>query len=482
MLPLTWRLTFTKSTMEKIILKNLVKNEEYSNKVLPFLKEEYFSSKSEKIVFSCVNFFVTKYTSLPTKDALTLMLDEQRGISEEEYRNSSRLVVDIFDNDDREDLNWLLEHTEKFCKDKAIHLAILNSINILDGKETNLSETAIPEILSNALAVSFDTKVGHDFMEDAHSRFDFYNQTERRIPFDLEYFNDVTGGGTPTKTLNIIMAGTGCGKSLFLCHHAAACLMNNLNVLYITMEMAEERIAERIDANLLDIPVQDLRNLPKSTYNKKIDELKDRCTGRLIIKEYPTGEANSNHFRILLQELASKKKFKPDVIFIDYLNICSSARIKNTANTNSYHYIKSIAEELRALAVQFDVPVFSATQVNRTGFASSDIGLEDTSESFGLPATADFFAALIRTDELDDVGHLMVKQLKNRYNSTAINRKFVIGVEFSKMKLRDIEQEDQPVMVSANQSDNSKKRREEDEFYSKLTKSTKKVGLDWKIA
>ena len=470
-----------KSHMEKLILKNLIKNEDYCRKVLPFLKEEYFSSKAEKIVFSCINEFVGKYTSLPTKDALILMLENRRGIGEEEYKGSCKLVADIYANDDREDIQWLTDNTEKFCKDKALHLAILSSINILDGKEQNLSETAIPQILSDALGVSFDTRVGHDFMEDASNRFDYYNQTERRIPFDLDYFNMVTGGGAPTKTLNIIMAGTGCGKSLFLCHHAAACLMNNLNVLYITMEMAEERIAERIDANLLDTPVQDLRNMSKSSYNRKIDELKTRCNGRLIIKEYPTGEANANHFRILLQELANKKKFKPDIIFIDYLNICSSARIKNTANTNSYHYIKSIAEELRALAVQFDVPIFSATQVNRTGFASSDIGLEDTSESFGLPATADFFAAIIRTDELDDAGQLMVKQLKNRYNSTATNRKFVIGVEFGKMKLYDVEQEEQPVMVSANQTNNSKRKDDEDEFYKAVSKTAKKVGLDWQV-
>lgn len=467
--------------MEKIILKNLVKNEDYTRKVLPFLKEEYFSSKPERIVFNNINSFVSKYNALPTKDAIDLLLENQKGISEEEYKNSCRIVSDIYNNNDREDIQWLSDNTEKFCKDKALHLAILSSINILDGKEQNLSETAIPEILSNALAVSFDTRVGHDFMEDSESRFDYYNKTEKRIPFDLDYFNMVTGGGTPTKTLNIIMAGTGCGKSLFLCHHAASCLLNNLNVLYITMEMAEERIAERIDANLLDIPVQDLRNLPRSTYAKKMDEVRSKCTGRLIIKEYPTGDASANHFRILIRELETKKKFKPDVIFIDYLNICSSARIKNTANTNSYHYIKSIAEELRALAVQFDVPVFSATQVNRTGFASSDIGLEDTSESFGLPATADFFAALIRTDELDDANQLMVKQLKNRYNSTAVNRKFVIGVEFGKMKLFDVDQEDQPVMVSANQSDNSKRKTQEEEFYQGVTKGLKKAGFDWQV-
>ena len=356
--------------MEKIILKNLTKNEDFCRKVLPFIKEEYFASKAERIVFSKVNDFVNKYSSLPTQDALELMLEQSKGISEDEYKTGRKIIVEIFNNQEREEIQWLTDVTEKFCKDRALHLAIMESINILDGKQKDVTESAIPEILSNALAVSFDTKVGHDFMEDADSRFDFYNKTEKRIPFDLEYFNTVTGGGTPSKTLNIIMAGTGCGKSLFLCHHAAACLAQNLNVLYITMEMAEERIAERIDANLLDIPVQDLRNMPKNSYKKKIDALKKTCNGRLIIKEYPTGEANANHFKILLRELQTKKKFKPDIIFIDYLNICSSARVKNTANTNSYQYIKAIAEELRSLAVQFDVPVFSATQVNRSGFSS----------------------------------------------------------------------------------------------------------------
>ena len=426
--------------MEKIILKNLIKNEDYTTKVLPFLKEEYFSSRAEKVVFRCISSFITKYQSMPTKDALDLMLGDLKGISEEEYRGVNKLIADIFFNNDREDLQWLLDNSEKFCKDKALHLAILNSINILDGKENNLSETAIPEILSNALAVSFDTRVGHDFMEDAHTRHDFYNKTERRVPFDLEYFNMVTGGGAPTKTLNIIMAGTGCGKSLFLCHHAAACLMNNLNVLYITLEMAEERIAERIDANLLDTPVQDLRNMSKVTYAKKIEEIRSRCTGKLIIKEYPTGEANANHFRILLQELATKKKFKPDIIFVDYLNICSSSRIKNTANTNSYHYIKSIAEELRGLAVEFNVPIVSATQTTRSGYGSSDVELTDTSESFGLPATADLMFALISTEDLEGLGQILVKQLKNRYNDPTIHKRFVVGIDRAKMRLYDCEQ------------------------------------------
>jgi replicative DNA helicase len=467
--------------MEKIILKNLAKNEEYSRKVLPFLKEEYFATKAERIVFNTISDFINKYSSLPTKDALNVILDTKKGISADDFKDSTRIITEIFDNADREDQAWLFDKTEKLCKDRAIHLAIMNSISILDGKSEEYTESAIPEILSNALAISFDTKVGHDFIEDAESRFDFYNQTEKRIPFDLEYFNTVTGGGTPTKTLNIIMAGTGCGKSLFLCHHAAACLMQNMNVLYITLEMAEERIAERIDANLLDVPVQDLRNMPRNSYKKKIDQLKTTCNGRLIIKEYPTGGANANHFRILLQELRTKKKFKPDIIFVDYLNICSSSRIKNTGNTNSYHYIKSIAEELRGLAVEFDVPLFSATQVNRSGFSSSDIGLEDTSESFGLPATADFFAALIRTDELDDVNQLMVKQLKNRYNTTSVNKKFVIGVSFSKMKLSDVEEEGQPVLVSANQSSNKQKRTEEESYYKAITNSSKKISADWNI-
>ena len=470
-----------KNLMEKIILKNLVKNEEYCRKVLPFLKREYFTSNSEQFLFVHINDFVTSYSSLPTKDALNILMESQKGISEDEYKNSIRLLNEIYSNAEREDFKWLVEKTEKFCKDRAIHIAIMDSISILGNKNGEVSENSIPELLSEALAVSFDTKVGHDFIEDSESRFDFYSKTEKRISFDLDYFNRITDGGTPSKTLNIIMAGTGCGKSLFLCHHAAACLMQNLNVLYITLEMAEERIAERIDANLLDIPVQELKTMPRSTYSKKMQKLKSSCNGRLIIKEYPTGGAHANHFRILLKELKTKKKFTPDIIFVDYLNICSSARIKNTANTNSYHYIKSIAEELRGLAVEFDVPLFSATQVNRTGFSSSDIGLEDTSESFGLPATADFFVALIRTDELDDVNQLMVKQLKNRYNTTAINKKFSIGVSFSKMKLADVEEESQPVLVSANQNSNKNKVAEEDNYYTGLSKAASKLSADWQM-
>lgn len=470
-----------KNLMEKIILKNLVKNEEYCRKVLPFLKREYFTSNSEQFLFVHINDFVTSYSSLPTKDALNILMESQKGISEDEYKNSIRLLNEIYSNAEREDFKWLVEKTEKFCKDRAIHIAIMDSISILGNKNAEVSENSIPELLSEALAVSFDTKVGHDFIEDSESRFDFYSKTEKRISFDLDYFNRITDGGTPSKTLNIIMAGTGCGKSLFLCHHAAACLMQNLNVLYITLEMAEERIAERIDANLLDIPVQELKTMPRSTYSKKMQKLKSSCNGRLIIKEYPTGGAHVNHFRILLKELKTKKKFTPDIIFVDYLNICSSARIKNTANTNSYHYIKSIAEELRGLAVEFDVPLFSATQVNRTGFSSSDIGLEDTSESFGLPATADFFVALIRTDELDDVNQLMVKQLKNRYNTTAINKKFSIGVSFSKMKLADVEEESQPVLVSANQNSNKNKVAEEDNYYTGLSKAASKLSADWQM-
>ena len=471
----------TVTPMEKIILKNLAKNEEFARKVLPFIKEEYFASRAERVLYTNIENFVTKYTSLPTKDALILMIEKHKVISEEEYKGSLRLITEIFDSNDREDQEWLLDHTEKFCKEKAIHLAIMNSINILDGKDTEYTESAIPEILSNALAISFDTRVGHDFIEDSDIRYQFYNKTEKRIPFDLEYFNTITGGGTPTKTLNIVMAGTGCGKSLFLCHHAASCLMQNLNVLYITLEMAEERIAERIDANLLDTPVQDLASMPIASYKKKMEQLKKQSTGRLIIKEYPTGGANSNHFRILLQELRTKKKFKPDIIFIDYLNICSSSRMKQGGNTNSYHYIKAIAEELRGLAVEFDLPIFSATQVNRSGFSSTDVGLEDTSESFGLPATADFFVALIRTDELDDSKQLMVKQLKNRYNTTAVNRKFVIGVEFNKMKLHDVDEGTQPVMVSSNQSSNKDKRNNEDSYYKSISESSKQLSSGWQM-
>ena len=366
-------------------------------------------------------------------------IDKNSSMNEQQFKDCTELVNSL---ENKEDINseWLTEETEGFCKNKAVYNAIMESIHIIDGKSTTKADTAIPEILSEALSVSFDTHIGHDYIADADERFRFYHKVEKKVPFDLEFFNTITAGGTPQKTLNIVMAGTGVGKSLFMCHHAANCLTQNLNVLYITCEMAEERIAERIDANLMDVTMDTLKELPKQMYDKKLESATGGMSGSLIIKEYPTATANANHFRILLDELAIKKKFVPNIIFIDYLNICASARIKPGSNTNTYQYVKSIAEELRGMAVEYNVPVFSATQTNRQGYSSTDVGLEDTSESFGLPATADFMFALISTEELDENNQVLVKQLKNRYNDTVANRKFLLQIDRSKMKLSDVEQ------------------------------------------
>jgi replicative DNA helicase len=423
--------------VEKIILHNLLRNETYSRKVTPFIKREYFHDRSMRFVFEIIHDFIQKYNNLPTKEALYIILDKNKSITQEELKRVSLIIEEISNNQESSDIEWLVNETESFCKEKAVYNAIMESIQIIDGKSQQ-SQGSIPDILSKALAVSFDVHIGHDYIEDYEKRYDFYHTIEKKIPFDLEPFNQITNGGTPAKTLNIVMAGTGVGKSLFLCHHAANCLKQNQNVLYITCEMAEERIAERIDANLLDVTLDSLKELPKTVYEKKINNLSAGVTGKLIIKEYPTATANVNHFRFLLDELWLKRKFKPDVIFIDYLNICASARLKNGNNINSYTYIKSIAEELRGLAVEYNVPIFSATQTTRSGYSNSDVGLEDTSESFGLPATADFMFALISTDELAEMNQIMVKQLKNRYNDTASNRKFLLGINRAKMKVFDI--------------------------------------------
>ena len=423
--------------VEKIILHNLLRNETYSRKVTPFIKREYFHDRSMRFVFETIHDFIQKYNNLPTKEALYIILDKNKSITQEELKRVSLIIEEISNNQESSDIEWLVNETESFCKEKAVYNAIMESIQIIDGKSQQ-SQGSIPDILSKALAVSFDVHIGHDYIEDYEKRYDFYHTIEKKIPFDLEPFNQITNGGTPAKTLNIVMAGTGVGKSLFLCHHAANCLKQNQNVLYITCEMAEERIAERIDANLLDVTLDNLKELPKTVYEKKINNLSAGVTGKLIIKEYPTATANVNHFRFLLDELCLKRKFKPDVIFIDYLNICASARLKNGNNINSYTYIKSIAEELRGLAVEYNVPIFSATQTTRSGYSNSDVGLEDTSESFGLPATADFMFALISTDELAEMNQIMVKQLKNRYNDTASNRKFLLGINRAKMKVFDI--------------------------------------------
>ena len=426
--------------IEQSILSNLINNEQYFRKSIPFLKQEYFQDRSQKLAFKLIDDYVKKYSSQPTVKALTIDL-ENEPLNQEEIDNVKTLI-DGLDAEPIKDSEWLIDQTEKFCQDKAIYNAIMSSINILDGK-TDRTKNAIPQILSDALAVSFDTNVGHDFLEDYESRYDFYHKKEQRIPFDLEYFNKITKGGIPNKTLNIALAGTGVGKSLFMCHCAAANLTRGNNVLYITLEMAEEKIAERIDANLLNVTVDELAMLPKDAYDKKIERVRGKTTGKLIIKEYPTATAGSANFRHLFNELKIKKGFVPDIVYIDYLNICISSRMKQGGSVNSYTYVKAIAEELRGLAVEQNVPIISATQTTRSGYTNTDLGLEDTSESFGLPATADFMFALISSEELQDLNQMMVKQLKNRYSDPATNRKFVIGVDRPKMKLYDVEQKAQ---------------------------------------
>jgi len=423
--------------IETLVLRSLIHDEEYARRTLPFLKPEYFMDRTERVVYETIAEFVSKYNKSPTVEIITIDLSNRDGLSEEEFKQGKELLGELADFD-KPDTKWLINATEKFCRDKAVYNAIMESIQIIDGKGSK-TQNAIPEILSTALAVSFDAHVGHDFIEDYNERFDFYHQIERKMPFDLEYMNKITQGGVPSKTLNVILAGTGVGKSLFMCHHAANCLITGNNVLYITCEMAEERIAERIDANLMDITMDDLKKLPKDIYTRKMQRILSSTSSKLIIKEYPTATANAMHFEALLDELRLKKNFKPDVVFIDYLNICASSRFKANSNVNSYTYVKAIAEELRGMAVKYDVPIFTATQTNREGFANSDVELTNTSESFGLPATADFMVALISTEELEELGQLMVKQLKNRYGDPSAYRRFVIGVDRSKMKLFDLD-------------------------------------------
>ncbi len=437
------------SRIEQTIISSLFFKEEYTRKVLPFIKEEYFGNRVEQLLYGEIFKFITKYNNLPTKDSILIELGQRRDINEEELDHIKDYVVKIEDTE--ADEQWLTETTEKFCKDRAVHNAVLSGIKILDKKDKTRTPESIPHILSEALAVSFDKSVGHDYIQDADERFKFYHTKEKRYQFDLDYMNRITKGGVPSKTLNIALAGTGVGKSLFMCHVASSYLLQGLNVLYITLEMAEERIAERIDANLLDVTMEDLHDMPQQLYEGKITKLREKTQGQLIIKEYPTAAAHSGHFKALMNELALKKSFRPDVIFIDYLNICASSRFKG-GNISSYFYVKAIAEELRGLAVEFNVPIFSATQTTRTGFVSTDIGLEDTAESFGLPATADFMFALVSNDELEQLGQMKVKQLKNRYNDPSINRAFIIGVDRSKMRLFDVQQQHQQ-LVDANQKD-----------------------------
>ena len=428
--------------LEKKILKHLILDEAYTRKTIPFIKSEYFSDQSEKILFEEISQYISKYNSMPTKEALSIEIENKPNITDDQFKRTSSLISEVSDSYESGDTEWLIDATEKFCQEKAIYNGIMQSIQILDNKDNKerLDKGAIPSILADALSVSFDHHVGHDFIDDAESRYEFYHKVEKRIPFDLDYFNRITKGGLPEKSLNIVLAGTGVGKSLFMCHCAAANLSIGKNVLYITLEMAEERIAERIDANLLNIEIDRLSSMPKETYIKKVDRLKETTKGKLIIKEYPTASANVTHFKHLLNELKLKRQFIPDIIYIDYLNICSSARIKHGSNVNSYTFIKAIAEELRGLAVEFKVPLVSATQTTRSGYSSTDVELTDTSESFGLPATADLMFALISTEELEDLNQIMVKQLKNRYNDPTTNKRFMIGVDRAKMKLYDVEQ------------------------------------------
>ena len=440
-------------TIERTTLSELIANEDYARKVLPHMRGDYFSDRSERIVFEEIQKFVEKYNSLPNKTSIEIEIDSRRDLNEQDVK----AVIDVvksLEKDEDANLEWLVETTEKFCKDKAVYNAIVEGIQIIDGKDKNRNVDAIPSILTDALSVGFDNSVGHDYLLDAQSRFEFYHTIEEKIPFDLDFFNRITKGGLPPKTLNIALAGTGVGKSLFMCHVAANCLSQGRNVLYITLEMAEERIAERIDANLMNISMEDLHDLPKQMFDNQIEKIIKSTSGTLIVKEYPTASANSAHFRGLIKELAIKKSFKPDIIFIDYLNICASSRFKGATNVNSYMYIKSVAEELRGLAVETNLPIMSATQTTRSGFVSTDIGLEDTSESFGLPATADFMFALISNEELDELNQIAVKQLKNRYNDPTTNKRFVIGIDRAKMRLFDVSM-DQQNIVDSNQVEDS---------------------------
>lgn len=436
-------------------MKNLIWNEEFARKVLPFVKDSYFKSNEERILFKQIHSFIIEYNALPSKSAIEIKVRNLENVNDSQVKESVAILDEIeLRKDEKTDLQWLLDQTEKFCQEKAVYNAVLESIKILDD-DTGKPKGAIPQLLTDALAVSFDTNVGHDYLDNSDARYDFYHRIEKKIPFDIDFMNKITGGGVSQKTLNICLAGTGVGKSLFMCHCAAANLSAGHNVLYITLEMAEEKIAERIDANLLNVALDDLQSLPKATYDKKIERLRSLTKGKLIIKEYPTASASSINFRALLNELNLKRSFKPDIVYIDYLNICTSSRIKAGSNINSYTLIKSIAEELRGLAVEFRVPIISATQTTRTGFSSTDVELTDTSESFGLPATADFMFALISTEELEQLNQVMVKQLKNRYKDPTVNKRFVVGIERAKMRLYDVEADAQKDIGDANQTTSS---------------------------
>ncbi len=424
--------------VEFLVLKNLLHNEDFLRKCIPFIKPDYFQDTNQKIVFEEITDFVNQYNDVPTQEILSIEIEKRSDINESNFKEVTQLISCL--ENEPTDHDWLLNTTEKWCRERAIYLALMESIQIADGQDNNKAPDAIPSILSDALAVSFDNHVGHDYLLDYEERYESYHRKENRIPFDLDFFNKITKGGLPNKTLNIALAGTGVGKSLFMCHMASSVLLTGKNVLYITMEMAEEKIAERIDANLLNVNIQDIGELPKQTFEKKVTNLAQKTQGTLIIKEYPTASAHSGHFTALLNELALKKSFRPDIIFIDYLNICASSRYRGGSNVNSYTVIKSIAEELRGLACEANVPIVSATQTTRSGYGSSDVELTDTSESFGLPATADLMFALISTEELESLGQILVKQLKNRYNDGNVYKRFVIGIDRAKMRLYDCEQ------------------------------------------
>ena len=439
--------------LERTVLSNLIHNEDYARKVIPFLKLEYFDIRAEEIICQEIIDFIAKYNKLITQEVLSLEIQNREDLTETEFKEITEIIPTLNGADINHD--WLVDATEKWCRDRAIYLALMESIKIADGQDDQKGRDAIPNILSEALGVSFDNHVGHDYLEDVEQRYESYHRKEDRIPFDLDFFNRITKGGIPTKTLNVALAGTGVGKSLFMCHMAAATLLQGKNVLYITLEMAEERIAERIDANLLDVNIKDIVDLPRVMFENKVANIAKKTQGTLIIKEYPTAAAHTGHFKALLNELALKKSFSPDIIFIDYLNICASSRYRANASSSSYSYIKAIAEDLRGLAVEFNLPIVSATQTTRAGYSNSDVDITDTSESFGLPATADLMFALISTDELEEINQIMVKQLKNRYNDPTINKRFVVGIDRAKMRLYDVEQDRGGQLVDSGQVEES---------------------------
>ena len=435
--------------VEQLIIKNLLLDEEYVRKAMPFIKSEYFADTTGKKLFNVLSKYFIDYSAIPTKEALEIEVGQLKDISDDQHQEIVKAINNI--DTEKSEFEWILDTTEKWCKERALYLALMSSIKIAEGNDEQRAAGAIPSILSEALAVTFDNHIGHDYLEDYEERYDFYHQKEEKIPFDLEFFNKITKGGLPNKTLNVALAGTGVGKSLFMCHCASSVLLQNKNVLYITLEMAEEKIAERIDSNLLNCDIQNITELPKIMFENKVTSISKKTQGKLVIKEYPTASAHVGHFRALLNDLALKKSFKPDIIYIDYLNICASSRYSKLGNVNSYSYIKAIAEELRGLAVEASVPIVSATQTTRSGYGSSDVDLTDTSESFGLPATADLMFALISTEELEEISQIMVKQLKNRYNDPTINKRFVVGIDRAKMRLYDVEQSAQQGITDANQ-------------------------------